>query len=811
MELSGRRPVFIATVFAMFAVALTLFIASSDTPKAQATSYFDVTYAVRNCNDLPSIPPWTTFGLNGPDLHGAGGVGGPNTVSDCHVSEEPPSIEVTSPNTITDLSTRLCVPGRTAVPDCPASIGGPNLGSMNFSSVINYIPNGYQINCKGTCPATLPSDTLLGADLAVGELVGGGDNSVHLQAATQGDCLSTFQVPFIFYNVALPAVGTPGVPSVFGNPDPRTSANIAFPRNEGHADRFGRWNVGSIPADADPNNVVDGTADNKADSTTLSIANYPSYLLDAFDPDFIPGVGDNADSAQGGAHPNNLPPVVPVAVYGGMTQPVPASTDWVPLYFVQFAPGQLSTGAVDGLWGAPHPFSTYVAGNGAPNVVVLNDPTAVKGAVSAIQDFCSHVRSNTMLLGTGGAGHVRFKTPAAAATYTYINTAKSLRDTDFDGRENAFDTCPFTPDGPGIDGSSHNGGVAGPFIGFDDDGDGVYNSCDPNPSVAADVGACAPRTCTATDKDGDGFDNEQDNCPLVHNGLAPVDTTGDGQKETELTLLTWPADGGPKTDSIGDACETNTVYRDDPFTNSTGNSSVNSLQATFETTKIIAQVISVTGGTSPDTWDWKIGTHGVNVKDSCTAGDETVLLTGTGGTQVTTGTTLTVVVRTCAAQTSLSATTAQWKVGLVNEGAPFGPVVMKRLDDPANPDPPDFLEYTANTAVTVHTGNGPMNCSIFEDADCDGFTKNWETYMGTDAADNCPATTVAGDEAVDAWPPDNNDDRKANLTDILAYIPVFNLVAATPAQKRYDMNSSGKIDLTDILMFIPYFNITCVP
>jgi subtilisin len=632
-------------------------------PPPPPVSFFDVTYALRNCNDLPSIAPWTTFGLNGPDTHGPGGAGGPDTVSDCHANQEGASVQILTPNTITDLSTRLCVPGRTAVTDCPASGGAPNLGSMNFSSAINYVPNGYRINCKGTCPATMPSDTLLGADLAVGELVGGGDNSVHLQAATQGDCLSTFQVPFTFYNVALPSVGVVGAPSVAGNPDPRTSGNIAFPRNEGHADRFGRWNVGSIPADGDPNNVVDGTADNKADSSTLSIQNYPSYLLDAFDPDFIPDLGDNADGGP------NLPPAVPVAVYGGMTQPVPASTDWVPLYFVQFAPGQLANGA--GTWGAPHPFSTYVAANGAANVVVLNDPTAVKASVSAIQDSCSHVRSNTMLLGTGQNGHVRFKTPATAGSYYYINETTSQRDADSDGRENAFDTCPNTSD---------------TFPGNDTDGDGVYNSCDPNPAVAADVAACPPRTCTATDKDGDGFDNEQDNCPLVHNGLPPVDVTGDGQKETELTLLTWPADGGPKTDSIGDACDPNQ---------------------------------SVANGA--------------------------------------------------------------------------------------------FLIDTAITPLTIHAGNGPMNCSVFEDADCDGFTKNWETYMGTDPADNCPATVAANDEAVDAWPPDNNDNRRADLGDILAYIPVFGLTATTPAQKRFDMNTNGRVDLTDILMFIPYFGVTCVP
>ncbi|MDO8614940.1 MAG: thrombospondin type 3 repeat-containing protein [Dehalococcoidia bacterium] len=798
MELSGRRPILMATVFAVLAAALALFVASSDTPKAEAASFFDITFTVKNCNALPRISPFSDAGflINGTDTDS-------DTVADCNPGEGPDN-EILTANTITDLTTRLCVPGRSAVPDCPASAGTPNLGAMNFSSVANFIPNGYQINCKGACPATMPSDTLLGADLAVGELAGGGDNSVHLQAATPGDCLSTFPVPFIFFNVALPGIGLVGEPSVAGNPDPRTSANIAFPRNEGQPNRFGAWATGAPPIDGIPNNVS-GPGDFKADYDTLSVQQYPSYLIDLFDPDYIPGIGDNADAAlPGGAA--NLPAAVPIAVYGGMTIPDPASADWVPLYFVQFAPGQLANGA--GLWTGTHPYLGYTAGLGAPNFAILNDPTAIKSSIGTILDFCSHVRSTTMLLGIGKdpdalgpivGGHTRFKTPITPADviYTGTNEARSLRDADGDGRENSFDTCPMTaePLAP---------------VTFDSDGDGIYDSCDPGPVVP-----CLPLTCSTNDHDGDGFSNQQDNCPLVANGGPPIHVAGDGQRESELSQLAYPADGGPKSDGIGDTCEATTTWTD-VFTNNTG-TTVNDLHLVFPTGKRIFSVFAILGGTAPGTWDWQIDGHALNTNaaDCAThAADETVDYTATGGTTVPPGGVVTVIVTTCAPQTSLSVT-AQWTLGGVNTGSPF---VVINTGDPNTPNG-TFMINTQTFPKTIHKGNGALGCAngIWEDTDCDGFTRLWEVYSGTTPADNCNADVTLHNEVVDAWAPDNNDSMKADLSDILAYIPVYGTTPTTTAianhpegSVRYDMNSSNKIDLSDILMFIPYFNVTCV-
>ncbi len=92
------------------------------------------------------------------------------------------------------------------------------------------------------------------------------------------------------------------------------------------------------------------------------------------------------------------------------------------------------------------------------------------------------------------------------------------------------------------------------------------------------------------------------------------------------------------------------------------------------------------------------------------------------------------------------------------------------------------------------------------DDDNDGSNDSKEAFLGTDPLDNCPDTTQQ-----DAWPPDFNHDGKANLTDILMYIPVFNSVNGDGRYtKRMDINMDSRISLADILTFIPVFNITCL-
>ena len=95
---------------------------------------------------------------------------------------------------------------------------------------------------------------------------------------------------------AVPATRcSPPTSSSTTSPSPTTPA-IRAPRRtlpihetDGQADRFGAWQTGSPPPNGGLDNVTDGNGDTRADSTTLSIQNYPSHLLDAFDPDYRAG------------------------------------------------------------------------------------------------------------------------------------------------------------------------------------------------------------------------------------------------------------------------------------------------------------------------------------------------------------------------------------------------------------------------------------------------------------------------------------------------------------------------------------------
>ncbi|MCH7999275.1 MAG: Ig-like domain repeat protein [Chloroflexi bacterium] len=104
------------------------------------------------------------------------------------------------------------------------------------------------------------------------------------------------------------------------------------------------------------------------------------------------------------------------------------------------------------------------------------------------------------------------------------------------------------------------------------------------------------------------------------------------------------------------------------------------------------------------------------------------------------------------------------------------------------------------------------------DTDCDGFPssvgvpgKGAETDIGTDPNNPCAANNVANNEGLpDHWPFDFNDNQRADLSDVLGYIPVFNSFApGPPYDPRFDLDFSGGITLGDVLSYIPVFNLTC--
>ena len=369
-------------------------------------------------------------------------------------------------------------------------------GDLNFSAVVTLAPNAQTIAGGGAIP--------------VGTKIGGLHSETRL-GTMNGPCNVLFPVDFVFYNVALPNQLGAG-----GRVD--TSTNIVYPYPDGTSVRFGAWKLGSEPDPNTPSQSHSGTSVTSAGGETTEgqtgalaliapgdsapFRYYPHHLIRSFDTSVVPNDGDGPDSLK------------PLAVYGGLSKV--AGSEWVPLFFAQFASGALS--------GMASSLSTLTPAEGQPSVSILTDPTSTAVSPSTITDFCTPLHVTTMLKGDTGAGF-RITNPAAAGTIYQEQYSASLRDTDQDSYENAVDTCPLNV----------NAGNPRVALSGDADNDGIDSSCDPNDGLDENTG----------DFDLDGFKNRQDICPLIAN---PV------QVEAELTTGA-AADNGPRTDSMGNECD----------------------------------------------------------------------------------------------------------------------------------------------------------------------------------------------------------------------------------------------------------------
>jgi hypothetical protein len=549
MYVSALRRVSIALAFVAAAV-LVLALASSDSTNASHTPErtFDPTYDVVLCNGLPS-----TFSGPAP-------LPGPN-------------------------------PGGGCSPDDRSAV----LGS-NPDSTTNLIWSRGNLNYAQDALVTTTApefDIRPGSDVAEGTVMGGLISITTLGLAAN-PCNNIITPNFIFWNASTDGVGDVVVANPEGTPD--------------------RWGspvpVGSIMTDGG-----DAFA-GQADASSLIVTKYPDPLLRQFDPD-----GNGLfDSAIGG-----YDPVLPHARYAGGTQ-VPPGGDWQALQVLIFKPGQLKQAFAANPNNSTHPFLRLDASLGWTNHTVLNDPAATAASVSAISDFCTELSPPLMVLGDPPGPGVRLVAPSAApggydATLqedgddvptagppaecgdttdndadtlidaddpdcgrtgaddegTYLNRVYvlSIRDTDGDGIENSFDTCPFTPN---IDDPYDNGGGASPGAGGDLDM--LDPACDPTPNNATQYNPALaedgflPGTCgdtldnggdtvadindpdchspsVAADIDNDTYSNSQDQCPLV----AQFPSTDSENSAIINAYNAVAADGGPRTDGIGDPCD----------------------------------------------------------------------------------------------------------------------------------------------------------------------------------------------------------------------------------------------------------------
>jgi hypothetical protein len=547
MTVRISRPVIaLTTVVAVLLAAVSVYALLS-AGQARADSTFSARTVVRYCNDVEApFPPDTKYS------GGAGSCAEPSGTVLPTFAPGPTFTPFTSP---TPFATGTATPGPTFTPE-PTFTPGPTpvfaltrpndglavsghadittqltipKGDLNFSNVVTLAPNDQVIASGNTMPAgeemgVLHSDTTLGL--------------------LDGACNSVLGVDFLLFNVQLPNTSNESISG-----DPRSSSIITYPQPVGTTDRYKRWGApGAGPIGGGggdeviygPQNFGDPKF-NVASQENNAFHGYPSYLLDAFDPDFNPLT--HVDGA--------TPPLTPTAVYGGIAR---VSGNSIPLYFVQFAAGALTA-----LVNSPlHEITTPM---GQPSVAVLNDPT-VPAAPTTIVDFCSNLQSTTVLLGTGfpdgicnatgasgghGTDHCTrvTNTSSTGTTDFFLQYAASFRDTDQDGIENPLDACPL----------NRNVGNVRALIGAgngDSDSDGIDNACD------------ATSNAGQVDTDLDQFHNRDDNCPQVANGdpFTPTPAATDvptftpdpaAQKESELGTLA--ADNGPGTDSIGDLCD----------------------------------------------------------------------------------------------------------------------------------------------------------------------------------------------------------------------------------------------------------------
>lgn len=138
-------------------------------------------------------------------------------------------------------------------------------------------------------------------------------------------------------------------------------------------------------------------------------------------------------------------------------------------------------------------------------------------------------------------------------------------------------------------------------------------------------------------------------------------------------------------------------------------------------------------------------------------------------------------------------------------------------------DQDGVLNQSDNCPDWPNAGQGMPSWSVpAGDADCDGYPntvtvsgRGNEAVIGTNAADQCSNTVGLNDEVVDAWPPDVNDSRTVNLSDLSSFSPWYNVIGPNPPNPafnpRFDLNANNVVNLSDLSLMGPFYNKSCTP
>jgi hypothetical protein len=554
---------------------------------------------------------------------------------------------------------------------------------------------------------------------------------------------------------------------------------------------------------------------------------YPFFLNDMLDPDTRAGA---------------LPPLQPRARYAGYTT---VAGMHVIVQFIVLNPGQLTQ--------LPEIKAQMGPEMGHPSLVVLDNPVSQEEAPGAISDFCTPLITTTTLLATTvanqydatGGGITARVNPATdtgvlgTGTHMARNYSQGERDADGDAIENDLDPCRYTvdADGPGGIPDWDPRGVGGSVPG-DADGDHLPDSCDPAPAISN------------IDEDGDGYNNGQDNCPLVPNGcnvascspsFPPIyNAAWDNQADDEGNEPN--TDDGPGPDAIGNACDdSDDDGNEDGAGAGTCNDGIdNGPDGTTDgndpdCVPFMDQNDASPWGTDPAngifyhampasavTINAAVDTDGDGYSDAleiALGSDETVT--------AETPESLVIDIDITAGATANPAPTAAQSCsdGLDNDG--------DTKFDAADNDALgcDTAVYGADTDYDGVPNDGTDNCPGIKnpeqtnldgdsqgdacdpDDDNDGFNDDKEWSMGVDPLDDC--SNVPGSH--DAWPLDSNSDKNVTVVgDVLPYSGNIGAsVGGSPptswSLRRLDLNADGSITVVgDVLPFSGNIGAGCV-
>lgn len=113
----------------------------------------------------------------------------------------------------------------------------------------------------------------------------------------------------------------------------------------------------------------------------------------------------------------------------------------------------------------------------------------------------------------------------------------------------------------------------------------------------------------------------------------------------------------------------------------------------------------------------------------------------------------------------------------------------------------------ANLSVgpCIDTDGDTVCDALDSDDDNDTYADTLEASVGTNPLDDCPATTTANDEPLDALPPDLDDNGIVNVLDVTQLLPPA--FGSTPLDSDYsirkDLQPDGVINVLDVFSLLP--------